>query len=216
MRAGKLSIAINCGAALAHVHATRILLCARFPPAARFDSWLVVRSAIVGACIASLACAFDGPNGVCRAPVSGSLTLSRIVAPSPWCASFAVALCGGAVGIRSALESAHDASIATFVSIVLFAAFPNVGIASYFHLFFLLCLACATAGVAFRAAFGRALGANAVMIHRTHTFAAFLTGVASLTLSFIADPGGIHHEAVDLFTLSLEVASVAHIIYAYI
>lgn len=214
--AEKLSIAVHCALALAQAHATYVIVRASYPPAKRFDSSLIVFAALASAAIATTACAFDGPNGVCGTTVDGALTLSSIVAPAPWCATFAVALCVGAVGLRSALVLAGDDSIPTFTSILLFAAFPNIGVAAYFHIFFLFCISAASVLVSYRAAFGLALGKNATVAHRAHTFAAFATGLASLGLSFAADPGGANDRGVDLATLSFEVASIAHIVYAYV
>ena len=110
-------------------------------------------------------CGWDSPH---------SLTVSRLVAESPWCAMFAVALCAGAAlqagGLAAAGEQLTGGPL--LLSVAAFSCFPDKGAFFWPHSVFLVAVAACMVATAVRGRFERGVGVAGVAVFRAHIAAA--------------------------------------------
>lgn len=204
----RLVIFAGCAAAVLHVAVTRAIAYAVRKPEASFSAGLLVLGSAVGVISFSTACVFAPPAVGCSTSPHSSLTISRVVSTSPYCASFAVGLSMCAFGIRRALRKAGDGSLAPSVSILIFAAFPSVQHIAIVHNLCIFAIAASCAYVAYNARFGKELGRAAVAVHRMHFIGASTCGIVSMFLAYYTDYRPSRNYK--LFTIIFEVAAVTH------
>lgn len=110
-----------------------------------------------------------------------SLTVSRLVAESPWCAMFAVALCGGAALQSAALADAGEPLTGSLLllSVAAFSCFPDKGALFWPHSVFLVAVTACLVSTAVRARFGRRVGAAGIAVFRAHITAALVLSAMS-------------------------------------